>query len=144
MELIIFALAFPIFCLLFWFGICKLIMFISGYSELSRNYQTFTKEAKFLRPGLVVLGFAHFQNTLGVGLYPEGVYLSMSKLLALNLPQLLFIPWIDIEIKEVTRKRSKSLIIMLIGPTKTKLSLSGEDFVLDLDEITACLESSIK
>jgi hypothetical protein len=126
MEIIIFLIIFVIFVLAGLLSVCLLILYLSKYSQLAKHYSIKPQPNVKLESVYARLNFVTFNQTLKLGLYPEGIYLSPAVFFRFKQPELILVPWVDAEIKNVDFYTGQPRIKIQIGPEKHNLYLYGE------------------
>ena len=84
------------------------------------------------KANLAILGSINLVGSLYVGIYPEGLYLSILPLFRVKGAKLLLITWSDIENLETQQANTISL---KIGPKKTKLILTDKSLFEDFSKL---------
>ena len=108
-------------------------MFFSDYLDLSEYYKVGLIYKKPLqKANLAILGSINLVGSLYVGIYPEGLYLSILPLFRVKGAKLLLITWSDIENLETQQANTISL---KIGPKKTKLILTDKSLFEDFSKL---------
>ncbi|MDJ0625226.1 MAG: hypothetical protein QNJ31_02525 [Candidatus Caenarcaniphilales bacterium] len=108
---------------------------MSGFHKLSNYFlieerfvkQTFQSQAK--------IGSMYFQNNIKLGIYPEGIFVSLGFPFKLLLNKSLLIPWQEINVKE-NYEDNAFYIEMEWGPDKVKVIISDEKIINALYRIS--------
>ncbi len=126
---VVIVVAFPLYFVLLWSGVCLLISAIGGWGRLAKKYpgSPAPKGTRFSwQSGR--FGLAKYNNVLMIHVSPEGLHLAVARIFRFRHPPL-FIPWNEIRNASVRRVFRTEYVEFEVGsPKLATLRLPREIF----------------